>query len=147
MSACLTTGAVSSDCFDSVPLHAVLKDEKWTACSEHEAIGLHTVSYFSQEAEIEGDRGSNSTCARLYVCTSELQCNVNTCVLYQMQNHHSQLCVQVCSGGSCSFASNYCSCNATTDFLNTAICGIIICLDCIMKQTNNGTDPKLHILH
>lgn len=51
----LTTRAVSFDCIDFVLLPAVMKDEKWTACSEYEVIGLLLVSHGSQEERGEKD--------------------------------------------------------------------------------------------
>lgn len=46
---CLTTEALSFHCHDSVLLHTAQKDKKWAACSQFEVIGLHLVSYGSQE--------------------------------------------------------------------------------------------------
>lgn len=102
---CLTTGAVSFDCIDSVLLHAVMKDEKWTACSEYEVIGLHLVCHGSQGAEAEGDRGRkmggdwNFTCAQLFVCISVCvgMCE-NLCLL-----DDRLLSIQSCSAVWCSY--------------------------------------------
>lgn len=52
---CLTTGVVSFDCIDLVLPHAVMKDEKWTAWSECEVIGLHPVSHDYRKPRGEED--------------------------------------------------------------------------------------------
>lgn len=69
---CQTTEAVSFDCIDLVPVHAVMKDEKWTAWSECEVIGLHLVSHWFTKVARWGrwkkpwEREVNFTWALLY---------------------------------------------------------------------------------
>lgn len=92
---CLTTGAVSFDCIDSVPLRAVMKHEKWTVCSEHEVIGLHLVSHGSQEAEEKakvGRRGVGRVTAWcVYKCMLVLVVWSTSCVLSTMDaSAHSE---------------------------------------------------------
>lgn len=52
------TEAVSLDCIDLVPLHAVMKNEKWTAWPECEVIGLHLVSRGLPRRRGEDDGGN-----------------------------------------------------------------------------------------
>ena len=128
---CLTTGVVSFDCIDSVPPpHAVMKDEKWTARSEHEVIGLHLVSHGPREAEAAGGGGGRlrltAVCMPVWevVLGDDQLLRIHTvsvtlfiCDVGGKNSSQSIKPIEICSDRSCSRSVSSCrSYNVPTEF-------------------------------